>query len=107
MIKLNDVPKFKPVCPSNEMAPHAIDLRELDRDLGNTKSLVDAWAKQRTDFATHTKDSHAESVQDQSGERGGGTCGMGPMHDALDSTLQRSSRAFRTVKFLSAPRRSK
>ncbi len=49
------------------MAMHSIDLKEVEGELTRSKANVDAWAKQRTEFAIYTRDSHLESMQDQSG----------------------------------------
>ena len=45
-----------------------IDLKDLESELTRTKTNVDSWAKQRTEFASFTRDSHQETMQDQSGE---------------------------------------
>ena len=64
-----------------------IDLKDLESELTRTKTNVDSWAKQRTEFASFTRDSHQETMQDQSGEHAADILTLvsgypaGPPHD--------------------------
>ena len=50
------------------MATVQIDLRDLESELSRTKANVESWAKSRTEFSSNTRDSHVQSMEDQSGE---------------------------------------
>ena len=47
---------------------YLIDLKELEVELSRTRDSVESWAKQKTEFAAHTRDSHMGAMQDQAGE---------------------------------------
>lgn len=46
----------------------SIDLRELDRELAQTQSAVEAWAKGRDTASVTRRDTHLRTMEDQSGE---------------------------------------
>jgi len=53
------------------MATVQIDLRDLESELSRTKANVESWAKSRTEFSSNTRDSHVQSMEDQSAKLNG------------------------------------